>query len=633
MGNGNSKQQWLTEKCDQLFGVNEVCLPQDDDQRHERSKRVQCARHKYNWRFDGVDSASMINGLPVPEELPQLGWLQGLLEVLWKAIRNRHAAANSESTTTLAAGSDSRQVLCDLNVSARKLMTSVITCNVKEEDVEDALLAAVQASRKLSHNTSPSDSFDAYRELYRCVDPDIVVEDDQFLTDEIFAWYRVAGANCMRLTKCTDHSKLFPTLTDTHFRDITGFEDDTLAVAASSDRLYYVAYPEFENMKDAKPGRYVYAPSALFAVPQRSSPRRCLLPIAIRCKPGLPMFTPRSDKLAWIAAKNCVQVTDAVMQSVVYHLARTHLVIEVFNCATRRSLADNHPLYKLLMPHFYGTALMNWAASKTLVVDGYDVDSITSPAMSELRALAARSINSRNMFSFNQWMPDIELEHRGVMSDKLHFPYRDDALLVWDAVLQWAQAYVSAYYKSDADVVADTELEQWCEEVSKAKYGNLPGFGDGGCGRILSVDSLIRSVAMIIFTASAGHAATNFPQGTVMQFAPAMPLGGYAKPLEHEKPYSTMQEMVSDVMPPLEAAETQMFVAEVLGTYRFTLLGQYGSALQFVCPEIKKALKKFQVNLEEISVVIGQRNQAEREANLPPYDYLNPKNVPQSINI
>lgn len=631
MGNRASRPCWLEETCSSIFGCEEICLPQDEENKRDRLDRIEKARHRYQWRFDGVDSASMISGLPLPEEMPRLGWIEGLLHILYNAVRNRRAAAREQEQICLRG--DDRAAMRELTNAAKGMMSAVATCSLREEDVQRALEAAVMASGKVKPLEGDVDCFDAYRKLYKCLEPDVVVEEDQFLTDEIFGWYRVAGANCMRLTKCTDHSVLFPELNDVHFQGIKCFENDTLAKAADDDRLYSVTYPEFDEMEDTKEGRYVYAPRALFAVPLVCTPRKALLPIAIYAKPGLPMYTPCSDRFAWIAAKNCVQVADALTQSVVYHLARTHLVIEVFNCATRRALADNHPLYKLLMPHFYGTALMNWAATKTLVVDGYDVDKMASPAMSALRKLAARSINSPKMFNFNKWMPDIELEMRGVTSEKLHFPYRDDTLSVWDAVFRWADSYVRAYYKCDADVLADSELQAWCKEVSEPRAGNLPGFGDSGTGVLRSVDVLSRTIAMVIFTASAAHAATNFPQGTVMQFAPAMPLGGYAPAITQPKPYSSMQELVKSVMPPLQAAERQMFVAEVLGTFRFTRLGQYGKCLSFAGPDVQRALRRFVVDLDEIAVKVGGRNKEEREAKLPPYNYLHPENIPQSINI
>jgi arachidonate 15-lipoxygenase len=40
-----------------------------------------------------------------------------------------------------------------------------------------------------------------------------------------------------------------------------------------------------------------------------------------------------------------------------------------------------------------------------------------------------------------------------------HFPYRDDGRLIWSIIEEWVSNYVKAFYKSDADVAKDTELQ------------------------------------------------------------------------------------------------------------------------------------------------------------------------------
>lgn len=53
------------------------------------------------------------------------------------------------------------------------------------------------------------------------------------------------------------------------------------------------------------------------------------------------MYTPNrslTDEVTWIAAKQTVQVADGVIHEAVYHLGRTHLLVEVFNGAAGRAL-------------------------------------------------------------------------------------------------------------------------------------------------------------------------------------------------------------------------------------------------------------------------------------------------------
>ncbi len=387
-----------------------------------------------------------------------------LLRHYWRRPQQSCRHKKNSDVVSLKA-EDDKTALRDLALGANKLICRITAGEASQKDIDHTIESLGNIVNDLIPS-GPGNHFDDYKAMYKTLELDVVCEHDQFLTDEIFGWYRIGGANCMRLMKITDTSTKFPQLTDQIFRSIKCFENDSLHAAAATNRLYYVEYPEFHGIPDTKPGMYVYSPLALFAVPrERKSIRESLLPIAIHCKPGLPMFTPNSDNLAWIAAKSTVQTTDALTQTVMYHLGRCHLLIEVFNCATHRALAENHPLYKLLLVHFAGTALMNYAATKTLIQDGNQIDEITSPPMEYLRQLAAKCINSPDMFNFNKWMVDNELAGREVMSENLMYPYRDDALRIWNAIMSWARSYISAYYSSDADVEHDHELQQWCFEI------------------------------------------------------------------------------------------------------------------------------------------------------------------------
>ncbi|MGQ2931438.1 MAG: lipoxygenase family protein, partial [Sphingopyxis sp.] len=46
------------------------------------------------------------------------------------------------------------------------------------------------------------------------------------------------------------------------------------------------------------------------------------------------------------------------------------------------------------------------------------------------------------------------------------YPYRDDALLLWNAIAQWVGDYVATYYLSDTDVSGDHELQAWAIDLS-----------------------------------------------------------------------------------------------------------------------------------------------------------------------
>jgi arachidonate 15-lipoxygenase len=108
-----------------------------------------------------------------------------------------------------------------------------------------------------------------------------------------------------------------------------------------------------------------------------------------------------------------------------------------------------------------------------------------------------------------------DLRARGVDDiDQLpDYPFRDDALLIWNAINQWVGEYVAVYYTSDSDVTGDYELKAWATEL--ALSGKIKGFR-----AIATRGQLVTVVTAIIFNASAQHAAVNFPQSSIMTYAP-----------------------------------------------------------------------------------------------------------------
>jgi len=135
-------------------------------------------------------------------------------------------------------------------------------------------------------------------------------------------------------------------------------------------------------------------------------------------------------------------------------------VIETVAVATHRHLAEAHPLWALLVPHFEGTMFINYEAATSLITAGGPIDRIFGGTIASSQQMAA---GARFSFDFNERMLPNDLKARGVDdAGKLpDYPYRDDALLVWQAIHEWVKGYVGLYYADDTAVAADTELLAW----------------------------------------------------------------------------------------------------------------------------------------------------------------------------
>lgn len=474
-----------------------------------------------------------------------------------------------------------------------------------------------------------ANSLDDYRNLFRTIPlPEIA---DTFTTDEVFAYLRVTGPNPVMLKRLTALEPKFP-VTNQQYQAVMG-TTDSLSKALSQGRIYWVDYAALDGAVngtfagDLIVQKYAYAPMALFAVPPQQDSDRKLRPIAIQTGQDPtqhPIITPGTGDVAWLMAKTLVQAADANVHEAVVHLAQTHLVVEPFVMATHRQLPPTHPLFILLTPHFQGTLAINNAAQQLLVAPKGGVNQLLAPTIDNARVLAVKGVQA---FDFNASMLRQRLAARGVDDvDALPvYPYRDDALLVWDAIHAWVKDYLGLYYGSDTAVQQDLPLQAWGQELIALDGGRLRGFGETSAGHIQTLSYLIDVATLVIFTGSAQHAAVNFPQLSVMSYAPAMPTAGY-QPTSAITSQSTEQDFLA-LLPPLEQAQLGLNLLHLLGSVYFTQLGQY-ERNHFTDPRVAPLLKAFQTQLTMIESTINQRN-----LNRPQYDTLKPSKIPQSINI
>lgn len=96
------------------------------------------------------------------------------------------------------------------------------------------------------------------------------------------------------------------------------------------------------------------------------------------------------------------------------------------------------------------------------------------------------------------------------------YPYAVDGLEIWFAIRAWVRDYCSYYYKTDDVVMQDSELQSWWKELREV--GHCDKKDEPWWPKMQTRDELIESCTIIIWIASALHAAINFGQ---------YPFGGY----------------------------------------------------------------------------------------------------------
>ncbi|XP_068611185.1 hydroperoxide isomerase ALOXE3-like [Brachionichthys hirsutus] len=356
-----------------------------------------------------------------------------------------------------------------------------------------------------------------------------------------------------------------------------------------------------------------------------SNPEKKLMPIAIqlhqRPSEANPIFLPSDLETDWLLAKMFIKNVDILDHESVHHLMNTHFLGEICAVATFRSFAEIHPLYKLLFPNFRYTLPMNIGGLKSLFGPNGPL-SKGSLGYDGTIELMRRSLPETTYSSL--CLPE-NIVARGLESIP-NFHYRDDGLKLWNIITSFVSPVVEYYYPSDSDVCKDTELQEWISEIFT--HYCLGNKDSGFPASFQTVQELVKFITMVIFTVTVQHAGVNNGQFDFCSYVPNAPILLHTPP-PTTKGQSTM-ETILDTLP--NVGETAIFVAMVrLLSEKYSdavPLGTYPEE-RFDEPVVKQMMKEFQAELSYLGETIMERN-----SHLdPPYTYLHPANIENSITI
>jgi arachidonate 15-lipoxygenase len=345
-----------------------------------------------------------------------------------------------------------------------------------------------------------------------------------------------------------------------------------------------------------------------------------LLPVAIQLEADREesIFTPSDDPTDWLIAKLCVQIADANHHELITHLCRTHLVIEAIAVVTARELAQNHPLKVLLQPHFRFTLNYNDGVRDKLINPGGPIDALMAGSLRGAEDILKQGYRT---WSFDQFVFPQEIENRGMGKDNItHYPYRDDGMLVWEAIEKFVGEYLKLYYMKPEDIAGDTELQAWAREIQTVFEGK------GFPGDFQTLDALVEFVTSIIFIAGPQHSAINYAQYEYMAFAPNMPFAAYG-PLPQKGQPSQPDGLIKFLPPPSQAVG-QLLLAHGLSAYQYDHLGDYLPD-DFTDSAVLPLIQEFKKGLVNVESKIEERNGSRPIA----YPYFKPSLILNSISI
>ncbi len=481
---------------------------------------------------------------------------------------------------------------------------------------------------------------------------------DLWEDDVEFGRQFLQGLNPVLMRKCQAEDiavdSKFP-VTEEYLKPYLG-DNFSLKSALEQGKLYLVDYEIFEDIIDSTQedqlGRYTSSPLCLFYLNEKEE----LLPVAIKVKqkydqekdPYPEIFTPKSSKVEWKAAKLAVSATDIAYQGIIAHLLDTHLVMEVCAVSTYRTLSPDHILYQLLKPHFFHNLAINYMARSVFLGRGGFFDSTGALGYTSSNELLSRAYWGEGLvtdytgepWEFYKKALPYSLESRDVQ-DLPNYYYKDDALLMWDATQKYVTDVIKNHYQNDQAVENDDKLQAWKNELISPNAGTIKGLlppeqADQLTGKLNNVDDMIEIVTTMIFLATTQHAAVNFGQYDYGAWVANMPFALY-------QPFSSLYSVESEEerekvllkwLPGRQQTIKQIVLVKVL-----TILPPITSKSLLTLPNPfrqegdKQAFKDFRKRLKEIESQLKERNKQLKQEGKTPYVYLQPSRIPQSIAI
>uniref|UniRef100_A0A1A8QD00 Arachidonate 5-lipoxygenase n=1 Tax=Nothobranchius rachovii TaxID=451742 RepID=A0A1A8QD00_9TELE len=392
--------------------------------------------------------------------------------------------------------------------------------------------------------------------------------------------------------------------------------------------LYIVDFEILEgisaNCTDPQTVQYLAAPICLLYKGVQNK----ILPIAIQLGQNPdknPIFLPTDGQYDWLLAKIWVRSADFQYHQNVTHLLRTHLITEVFAIAMFRQLPAVHPVFKLLIPHIRFTIAINTKAREQLICEHGIFDKANATGGGghvQLIQKATKDLTFRSLC-----FPDA-IKSRGVDSeeDLPTYFYRDDGYKVWDATKSFVSDVVSIYYNSDERVREDEEIQAFVKDA--CSFG-MQDFDHCEFPKSLkSLDELIEYLTVVIFTASAQHAAVNFGQYDWCSWIPNAP-STMRKPPPQEKGLANVNTIIES-LPDRGRSSWHLGAVWALSQYQENelYLGMYPDE-HFIEKPVKAAMEKFRKKLSEITGFIKGRNEGKKL----PYYNMSPDKIPNSVAV
>jgi arachidonate 15-lipoxygenase len=474
------------------------------------------------------------------------------------------------------------------------------------------------------------ESVEEFKQLFVTLETPLSLEN--WPQDAFFSMQRVAGMNPVVLRRAYEPPRKLA-VDDARVGALLP-RGLTLADAAKTGRLYACDYGLLDGIPLAEyQGRPLFtaAPVALFWVDDKGELQPLAIQLGQEPAPGA-VVTPLDDPKVWLIAKTYLQIADMNLHEMGTHLCRTHFLIEGFQVAAARQLSSRHPVKVLLQPHLRILIFNNFEGRELLIGPKGVASQIMAGGNDgsiEIVRRAYEGYGPRGIapWTFESWDLPKELAERGVDDRSLlpDYPYRDDGLLVWEALQRYVLDYLQVYYSSDGEVAQDVEVQAWVADLQSAEGGRVPRIAPPQ-----TIAELATILTRILFTCGPQHSAINFSQYDFASFAPNMSAAAYARPPQDLRSWrgDDLDALLLRMLPPPGQAVSQLKLIAELCVYRYDRLGYY-EPNDFVDPLTRRPISVFHKSLEQAGMTIATRNRNRAF----PYPYMRPDLITNSTSI
>ncbi|RXN14495.1 arachidonate 5-lipoxygenase-like isoform X1 [Labeo rohita] len=280
----------------------------------------------------------------------------------------------------------------------------------------------------------------------------------------------------------------------------------------------------------------------------------------------------------------------------------------------------------LLIPHIRFTIAINTAAREKLICKSGLFDKANNTGgigIVEVIQKAMKTLTYKSL-CFPEAMKARGVENK---EDLPNYYYRDDGMMVWEAIKSFVADVVRIYYGSDETIQEDEEIQAFVQDVCFSGMKNCPKDCEFP-NSLKTREQLVEYLTVVIFTASAQHAAVNFGQYDWFAWIPNCP-STMRKPPPTQKGQVDMKYIMESLP---DRGRSCWHLGAVWALSQFQdeelFLGVYPD-VHFTEQPVKEATKTFRKKLVEVTNIIKTRNEKLKV----PYWYLSPDRIPNSVAI